>query len=304
MPGNKKDLLPGIVIASFGVEVIIETATGELVRATTRKKIGTLVSGDLIHYQIIHANHYAIEKREDRITELARPDMRGRKKVIAANISQVLIVTACKPAFNPGLIDRYLVAAEMLNITPVILLNKTDLLTDDISNQIEPYLNNYREIGYSVIYTSCMKAHGYDELLKQLEQQTSIFVGQSGTGKSSLINALLPESNARVGEISNATGKGKHTTTTAWLYHLPQQDGKLIDSPGVREFGLWEIKPQQLAQGYREINSSAHNCRFRDCLHKNEPGCAVLSAIKAGEISQHRYDSYIRVLNTLEGTDK
>ena len=170
MPGTSKNLLAGMVIASFGIETIIETETGDLLRATTRKKLGNLVSGDRVQYQTIHANNYAIEKREDRTTELARPDMRGRKKVIAANISQMLIVTACKPAFNPGLIDRYLVAAEMLKITPVILLNKTDLLTDEISEHIEPYLNDYRAIGYSVIYTSCKKAHGYDDLMQQLKQ--------------------------------------------------------------------------------------------------------------------------------------
>lgn len=302
MSGNQKSLLAGTVIASFGVETLIETTTGEHIRATTRKKLGNLVSGDRIHYQIIHSNNYAIEKREQRTTELVRPDMRGRKKVIAANISQMLIVTACKPVFNPGLIDRYLVAAEMLQITPVILLNKTDLLTSELRETIEPYLKDYRTVGYSVIYTSCKEAHGYDELMQQLEHQTSIFVGQSGTGKSSLINALLPETNARTGEISDATGKGKHTTTTAWLYHLPHQTGMLIDSPGVREFGLWEIKPEQLAQGYREINIASHDCRFRNCLHKNEPGCAVLAGVKTGKISKHRYESYLRVLDTLEET--
>lgn len=300
MPEKNENLLKGTVIASFGVETVIETSSGELIRATTRKKLGNLVCGDTIQYRVIHTNNYAIEKREDRQTELARPDMRGRKKVIAANINQVLIVTSCKPAFNPGLIDRYLVAIEMLNITPVILLNKTDLLSDEMNNEIEHHLSNYRAIGYTVIYTSCKKAHGYDQLMQQLQNKTSIFVGQSGTGKSSLINALLPETDARVNEISEATGKGKHTTTTAWLYHLPNQKGMIIDSPGVREFGLWEIKPEQLSQGYREIYHFGAKCRFRNCLHKNEPGCGVLAHVKKGEISSNRYESYLRVLSTLE----
>jgi ribosome biogenesis GTPase len=293
----------GVVVANFGTEAVVEDAAGRLQRCKARRQLGQLVCGDRVRFKTGDHGDCRIEKLEPRHSELARPDPQGRKKIIAANIDQILVVTSGKPSFNPGLVDRYLVAAEMLGIPPVIILNKIDLLSDAERQQLDQELQEFARIGYRTLHTSTKTAHGLDELLPILQHRTSIFVGQSGVGKSSLINALLPDAAARVGAISEATGKGTHTTTVAWLYHLPDRQGDVIDSPGVREFGLWDISPSQLAQGFREFGPYAEQCRFRNCLHKGEPGCAVRAAVEAGEISKRRYESYLRMLDSLENPE-
>ncbi len=290
----------GVVVANFGAEAVVEDAAGKLHRCKARRQLGQLVCGDRVRFKAGDHGDCRIEKLEPRHSELARPDPQGRKKIIAANIDQMLVVTSGKPSFNPGLVDRYLVAAEMLGIPPVIILNKIDLLSKSERLQLDEELQEFARIGYRTLHTSTKTAHGFDELLPILQHRTSIFVGQSGVGKSSLINALLPDAEARVGAISEATGKGTHTTTVAWLYHLPDRQGDVIDSPGVREFGLWDISPSQLARGFREFGPHAEQCRFRNCLHKGEPGCAVRAAVEAGEISKRRYESYLRMLESLE----
>jgi ribosome biogenesis GTPase len=242
----------------------------------------------------------AVTELEVRHSELARPDKNGRKKTIAANIDQILIMTAPGPEFSTGLIDRYLITAESVGIQPLIVLNKIDLLDKQQLTEFKHQLAAYENLDYPVIFTSTTTAHGLDTLLPLLINKISIFVGKSGVGKSSLINLILPNAAARVGEISQATGKGTHTTTTAWLYHLPGNKGDVIDSPGIREFGLWQITPPQVANGFREFREHAEQCRFRDCLHRGEPGCAVAKAVKRGEISERRYASYQRILASLE----
>ncbi len=294
------DLAPGRVVARFGARLVVEDDAGYLHHCTSRRKLADLVCGDFVKWHMDDRGDCIVQEREPRRTELARPDNHGRKKAIAANIDRILIVTSPRPAFNPGLVDRYLVAAEVLGIEPVILLNKADLLDDASRREIASLLDEYRHLGYTVLETSVKDGTGLDALADLLRDHTSIFVGQSGVGKSSLVNALLPDADARIGAISEATGKGTHTTTTAWLYHLPDGSGAVIDSPGIREFGLWNIEPRQVAEGFREFREPAQACRFRDCLHRREPGCAVRTAVEEGRISPRRYESYLRILETLE----
>ncbi len=290
----------GLVIASFGARLLVENDHGEVITCHGKKKFGRLVPGDRVGFRTASNNDCTVSELKERQTILARPDMNGRKKLIAANIDQMFIITAPVPSFSTGLVDRYLITAETLHITPIILFNKIDTLSDNELADYEKKLDVYRDIGYQVILTSCRQRHGLDALLRQLDQHLSIFVGQSGVGKSSLINEILPDVQARVGDISEATNKGKHTTTTAWLYHLTNGSGSVIDSPGIREFGLWESSPQQVAEGFREFRPFAEQCRFRDCLHTNEPACGVKQAVKEGKISAVRYDSYLRILQSLE----
>jgi ribosome biogenesis GTPase len=291
---------PGLVVASFGAKLVVEDANGELHRCAGRRKLGPVVCGDRVQWQMGDHQDCAITDLQARHSELARPDKNGRKKIIAANIDQILIMIAPGVEFSTGLIDRYLITAESVGIQPLIVLNKIDLLEKQQLTELKQQLAAYEKLDYPVIFTSTTTAHGLDTLLPLLLHKTSIFVGKSGVGKSSLINLILPDAAARVGEISQATGKGTHTTTTAWLYHLPDCTGDVIDSPGIREFGLWQITPSQVAYGFREFRDFAEQCRFRDCLHVGEPDCAVAEAVKRGDISEHRYASYQRILNSLQ----
>ena len=184
--------------------------------------------------------------------------------------------------------------------SPCETLALVDLLDDTEKQSFQQRLSVYTTIGYEVISTSAKVSHGLDALINCLHNQTSIFVGQSGVGKSSLINQLLPDANARIGDISTATNKGRHTTTTAWLYHLLDNQGAIIDSPGIREFGLWQISADRLADGFREFTRYAQQCKFRNCLHLNEPACAVRDAVANNQLNHNRYESYLRILASLQ----
>lgn len=289
----------GLVIAHHGASLLVETADQQQRECHSRKSAGPLVAGDQVVVETGERDNVII-RRLPRRCELARPDNRGKSRIIAANIDQILIVIAPRPAFKEALIDRYLVAAELSGITPVIVLNKVDLLTSEDNEAVKKRLAVYEQIGYEVVEVSAKQANGFEALHQVLGGRNNIFVGQSGVGKSSLINALLPEVDARVGDVSHATNKGTHTTTTARLYHLPQRDGNIIDSPGIREFGLWQVGPADLASGFRELVTFRSHCKFRDCLHRQEPGCAVRAAVEAGQISPQRYRSYLNLLESLE----
>jgi ribosome biogenesis GTPase len=288
----------GVVISQYGQTLEIETASAERRRCKQRKNLGAIVPGDRIRFTGEHDDNSVIVAVEPRQSLLARPDNRGRQKAIAANLDRIFIITAIKPELNEGLVDRYLVAAESLGITPIIVLNKIDLADEGTLHSLQARMHVYERLGYTVIYTSAKREHGLDALLEALKSHASIMVGQSGVGKSSLVNALLPEVDAQVGEISDATGKGMHTTSASRLYHLPH-GGDLIDSPGVREFGLWEVSPEELAKGFIEFQPYLGLCKFSDCQHESEPECAIQQAIDEGKITRQRFESYRRILESI-----
>ncbi|MGH8371089.1 MAG: ribosome small subunit-dependent GTPase A, partial [Gammaproteobacteria bacterium] len=193
--------------------------------------------------------------------------------------------------FDPALLDRYLVAAEILKIPPFILLNKTDLLNTPRPAVCEQALDEFAAIGYTILKTSAVSGAGIHALGESLRGHTAVVVGQSGTGKSSLLKALVPAAEIRIGEISQATDEGRHTTTVSALYHLPG-GGDLIDSPGVRGFQLWPIPVRDLADGFVEFRTCPGKCKFSDCSHLHEPGCRITAAVGNGAISRRRYESY------------
>lgn len=285
----------GQVITNFGRNLLVEDQNNALYRCVARQNLGAIVCGDQVIWQASTDNEGVIVAVQARHSLLQKPGFGGKLKPMAANINQIVIVSAVQPAPNPYLIDRYLIAAENLPATPIILINKIDLLDDSNEQQIEQLIKNYRSIGYRVISASNILDHGFDDLLNDLKTHTSIFVGLSGVGKSSLINQLIPELNIRVGELSDASGEGTHTTTSSTLYKLPD-GGNLIDSPGVRDFGLWNTSTDDILYGFNEFREYTGHCKFSNCSHQHEPDCAIQQALKDGKISQLRFDNYQKII--------
>ncbi len=294
----------GTVISRFGQHADVEGADGIIYRCNLRRSISSLVCGDKVLWRLgketQHNIRGIIEAVHERDSVLSRPDVYNGVKPIAANISQILIVSSLLPAFNGDIIDRYLVAAEQTGITPVIVLNKTDLLNElnqTEQDDIEQQLQIYRDIGYQVLYASSKTNAGISEIKAKLNQHISIFVGQSGVGKSTLVNALMPELGLITKEVSQNSSLGQHTTTVARLYHF-DDGGDLIDSPGIREFGLWHLTPEQVFNGFKEFEEFLGLCKFRDCKHINDPGCALTTANKQ-QINPKRLVSFQRILVSL-----
>ena len=294
----------GLVICRYSKHFEVEALEGEnkgvIHRCVSRTNLGSIVTGDTVIWCSGADQTGVIESKLERRSVLERPDNFGKLKAVAANIDQMLIVIACEPAPQPNLIDRYLVAAELMNIRPIIALNKADLLSDKNQERIERLLKRYNDLGYKTvkIVSSRHQEPQLENLNELIDQRTSIVVGQSGVGKSSLINTLLPEAKLAVGELSESSGEGTHTTTRATLFHLPN-GGQLIDSPGIRDFSLWHITIQQLEQGFIEIAEHLGYCKFRDCKHEEEPGCAIHAAVEAKQIGTERFESYLRIKDAI-----
>jgi ribosome biogenesis GTPase len=239
-----------------------------------------------------------IESVGERKNRLVRPqtrDKQKRKQVIAANIDRLIVVASLRdPPFRPGLVDRFLVAADMEGIPPVLALNKVDLGVGDDRDAVQPY----RDFGYEVIETSCETGEGIDTLAALMHEGISLLVGHSGVGKSSLLNEVSPGLKLATGAVAGHHGRGRHTTTKVSLLPLTG-GGWVVDSPGIREFALAEVGPSELARLYPGFGDLPNACKFSDCRHQNEPKCAVLAAVESNDLPRERYDAYLRVLAEL-----
>ncbi|MDX1379584.1 MAG: ribosome small subunit-dependent GTPase A [Xanthomonadales bacterium] len=286
----------GRVLASWGGHGVVRLDDGDVVDCRYRRSVGRPVCGDRVYVAPDGGGGMAVESILPRRNAFIRADDRQRPQQVAANLDQVAVVVAPRPEPTRDLLARYLVAVHSLGIDPVLVLNKAELLGADDRPEALDRLDYMESLGYSLVRTSCKGPPGLDALRPLLDSRTSILVGQSGVGKSSLVAALLPDLDIQVGALSRVTGKGTHTTTTTTLYELPG-GGALIDSPGVWEYGIWALEPADIAHGFLEFRPHLGQCRFNDCRHDAEPGCAVKAAVGAGVIPEWRHESYRRVLS-------
>ena len=288
---------PGVVIARYGKQALIETCAGDRMLCHLRAHLESPVAGDNILW-LPTGETGVVDAVVTRRNVLQRPDARGQLRPVAANIDLMLIVYAPEPASQANLIDRYLVAAESMEVEAALVLNKADLVRPD--DEQVGQLDRYAKLGYRTLVTH-NKLPDASDLTALIGQDTLVLVGQSGVGKSSLIQRLLPDASIRVGALSEVADKGRHTTTTAELFHLPG-GGRLIDSPGVRDFALTHVAPETVFSGFREFSPFLGQCRFRDCQHQSEPGCALTAAVETGDISSERFESFLQILGTLATT--
>jgi ribosome biogenesis GTPase len=316
----------GVVVSGTGGVWQIRTPQGQTVDAALRGRLkksnsGKRADGSLRRDTVLAASAslklavgddvrleratrddaWAIAEILPRRSRLARraPGGGQGERIVAANVDQVIIVlAAAKPEPHPRMLDRFLVIAEGNDLTARIVINKIDLVGEDAARE---RFAVYEKIGYRVLYTAARAGVGLEDVHASMAGRRSVLTGPSGVGKSSLLNALFPGAGLRVGEISESVNKGRHTTVGAVMLPLPEEtDGYVIDTPGLREVGLWALPARELDRCFPEMRDRRDECRFGDCRHVAEPECAVRRAAEEGEISAERYDSYLRLLEELE----
>ena len=285
----------GLVVASFGNRGHLDPGDGSAQRYVLKGRRLRVVCGDRVDWQVqAQGNELLVTAVHERDNALERPDSRGRAELAAANLSRLVIVLAPEPEPDFFIADRYLCAAEMMATDALIIWNKSDL-----NAPIPAEIKNYRALGYRLLEVSTKTDSGLKELLTTLATDISMLVGQSGVGKSSLINNLIPDTDVAIGELSSASREGKHTTTASIMHTLPS-GGRLIDSPGVRDFAPVIRDPARVQIGFKEIIERAAECRFSNCQHIREPNCAIKAAIEFGAVTERRYESYKRLRSNAE----
>ena len=319
----------GVVTTVYGLVCCVEDEQGRSWDCTVRRVLRTLLIqqrasvtvGDRVWFSDHARTHDGepvgvIERVDDRTSVLSRRDRRKRQHTIVANTDQILIVTSiAQPALKPHLVDRYLVAAAKGDLRPIICFNKCDLqpeaveLADETETQaecgsaagqpsVDDLFREFESLGYRCLRTSATERIGLDELQRQLAGHMTVLSGQSGVGKSSLLNALQPSLDLKVGRVSDDTEKGRHITSHARLLRL-DFGGYVVDTPGIRQFDLWAVAPNDLEACFVDFLPHIQGCHFKDCHHQQEEGCAIMAAVDAGEISQRRYYSYLKMLEEM-----
>lgn len=291
-----KTTLQGRALCHNGSHIIISAEQGNFISCRKRATASQVVAGDYVTYELISPDEGVIINHLPRKTELKRVDNYNKLKLVAANVDTACIVFAPKPTLSWWLLDCYLVAAISADISPILVLNKSDLLN---SSDVSPAnketclscIEYYSSKGFPCVMSSSKEAEGTSKLRAMLADKSAVFTGQSGVGKSSLVNTLLGENRAQIGNLSESKQLGMHTTITAHLYQIPS-GGELIDSPGIREFNLPNISSTDLERGFPDVTNVASRCKFRNCNHSAEKGCAVPEAISSRELLKTRFDHY------------
>jgi ribosome biogenesis GTPase len=297
----------GRVIKSFGKRFIVATPKGTVdcelrgrFRLSTDESLTPVAVGDRVSILVENPPYGVIEEVEPRRSKLSRPDVykTEREQILVANCDQLIVVSAvAQPRLKTGAIDRFLLVAERNNMDGIVVINKADLRQRETVQRAK---EAYELAGYPVLLTSATDNTGIDALREIVRFKTSIVCGHSGVGKSSLINALQPGLKVATSEVSEATGKGTHTTTTVELHPL-EIGGYIADTPGLKVIGLWGLSADELPDMYPEFRPFAGHCRFRNCMHIGEPGCAVLEALNSGRIAPERHEGYLRIRESLQG---